>query len=190
MNISGLKLRGEKGTWLPQYTEAAISEASSHPNLINGIPGRGNPLSGICNNYLSLSENQRKNVLVKVMPSLAYGEGHFGSRGKGGERSSLRLSQGPFQISKGAKDHGCWVGGYNPFDFRASIDCAYKIMDNLYSRRGLPIANNVTYWSVLRPGRFLSSRFMATFKNIAPECSSSYRHRPDKNFPGATIVGR
>lgn len=190
LDMRDLHLTGAKGSWTPKITELARREIISHPNLIQGIPGKGNPLSGICNNYFDLNPDQRINVMLKVAPSLAYGEGHFGKNGNGGERSSYNLALGPFQISRDAKNFGCWVNGYAPFDYAASLDCVYKIMDSQYSVRGLPIANNKSHWSVMRPGYFLSSRFLTTFKRIAPECQNSYQVKHNKNFPGAEIAGQ
>ncbi|HVJ65784.1 MAG TPA: hypothetical protein VM901_11050 [Bdellovibrionota bacterium] len=187
-DMDGIELLGAKGKW-PDYVNAMASkEIDSHPNLVNGIPGRGNPLAGICDNYMSLNTEQRKTVLMKVAPPLSYGESHFGFKGNGGEHNRYRRSYGPFQISHGAESWGCWQGGYKPMDWRSNLDCVYKIFDGQYTRKGLPIANNQSYWSVMRPSRYLSSRFMKTFKDLAPECNSSVAVRPTKAFPGAKVI--
>jgi len=188
-DIDKITLLGEKGKWPPYVTQIAKSEIASHPNLVNGIPGKPNPLRGICNNFLNIkSIDQRVDILAKVAMAITYGEGHFGFDGNGGESNPMLLSKGPMQISEGAKRWGCWNKGYKPKNWNASLDCAYKIMDGLYSLKGLPVANNETYWSVLRPNKFLKPRFMTTFNTLSPECSSSYQAVYDKNFPGARIA--
>lgn len=188
LEIEKFTLLGANGNWPAHLSTIAKKEILSHPNLINGIAGKENPLKGICNNFLDLSVPDRINVLVKVAPALSYGESHFGIKGDGGESSSYRRSYGPFQISKSAQKWGCWPSGYEPLNWEAGIDCAYKIMDGLYTRRGLPIANNETYWSVLRPNNKLIERFMPTFTKLTPECNATFASRPTKNFPGAEIV--
>lgn len=180
-----ITLKGEKGTWTKTDSKIAKSEAETHPNLIHGIDGR-NPLDGICDNYLEMSPADRVNVLVAVAASVAYGEGHFGSKGNGGERNSYRRSLGRFQISHGAESWGCWTGGYRPYSASASLDCVYKIMDGQY-RKGLPVANNKSYWSVLRPNKFLKSKFMATFTKVAPQCQKRYHWVRTKAYPGPSL---
>lgn len=186
IDMLGVSMKGANGTWTPEDSRIAKSEVATHPNLINGINGI-NPLDGLCDNYLDLPPEDRVNILIAVATSVAYGEGHFGSGGNGGEKSAYRRSLGRFQISHGAEHWGCWPDGYLPYSTSASLDCVYKIMDGQLMN-GLPIANNQSYWSVMRPNKFLETKFMASFQQLTPQCKKRYTWAEVKAYPSPQFI--
>lgn len=170
-------VNGKTYYWQPKHTRMACDAIAHHRNLVDGIKGKGNPLRGVCNNYEELSTTKKFDTLAIAVAAVGNGESGFNPtdnwKNSGKEKRKYVRARAFLQISQNAEDWGCFRDGKGPEDAKASIECAYKMFDGQYQKRGSSIANNSSHFSVLRPNNKLS-KFMNSFRLHAPWCSASF----------------
>ena len=189
-------------SWTESNSRHAYNQVMTrHPDLIDGIPGKGNPFANVCDNFFTFPRAYRGTIVSRLLLSLTRAEGDFDEDGRGDESASNEIAMGPMQISRNSNVFGCNWGSWSRFvravkDIDNSSDCALVMMSYKYQMENLPVANSVrygTHWSVLRPqtdtkwhGRHVASpfdhRLLPTFRKIVPECRQ--RGFPDPNARG------